>query len=60
MDFDVEFVARAFYDAEDDACMWDDEPEILKDEFRMYARKAIALLDEAREEAFTRQYAYAA
>ena len=38
----VEHVARAFYDAEDDGNSWDGEPEILKQEFRLYARDAIA------------------
>lgn len=44
MDQEVEFVARALYEAEDDAMMWEAEPEILKEEFRRYARAAIALL----------------
>ncbi|MCB5176056.1 hypothetical protein [Microvirga lenta] len=44
MDTAIEHVARAFYDAQDDAHSWDREPEILKEEFRRYAREAIALL----------------
>jgi hypothetical protein len=46
MNTEVEFVARAMYDAEDDAQVWDHEPEILKEEFRRYAREAIALLEQ--------------
>ena len=46
MNTEVEFVARAMYDAEDDAQVWDREPEILKEEFRRYAREAIALLEQ--------------
>jgi hypothetical protein len=44
MDISIERVARAFYDAEDDGICWDAEPEILKEEFRLFAREAIALL----------------
>jgi len=50
MDTQVEYVARAFYDAEDDAQVWDREPEILKEEFRRLAREAIALLNQQRAE----------
>ena len=46
MDYRVELVARAFYDAEHDGFSWDCEPDILKRQFREYARNAIALLDE--------------
>ena len=46
MNTEVEFVARAMYNAEDDAQVWDREPEILKEEFRRYAREAIALLEQ--------------
>jgi hypothetical protein len=46
MNTEVEFVARALYDAEDDAQCWDREPEILKEEFRRYARQAITLLEQ--------------
>jgi hypothetical protein len=48
MNTQVEFVARALYDAEDDAQCWECEPEILKEEFRQYARQAIALLEQER------------
>jgi len=40
----VEFVAKAFYDLQDGARGWEQEPEILKEPFREYARAAIALL----------------
>ncbi len=46
----VERVARAFYDAEEDAFLWESEPEILKEEFRQYAREAIALLERRGEQ----------
>lgn len=39
----VENVARAFYDAKNDAESWDQTPESIKEEFRLYAREAIAL-----------------
>jgi hypothetical protein len=44
MNQQIEFIARALYEAEDDAMAWEAEPEILKDEFRHYARAAMALL----------------
>ena len=44
MNQQIEFVARALYEAEDDAMAWEVEPEILKEEFRHYARSALALL----------------
>ena len=46
MDYQVELVARAFYDAEYEGFSWDHEPEVLKKHFREYARNAISLLDE--------------
>ncbi len=46
MDYRIELVARAFYDAEYEGFSWDHEPEILKRQFREYARNAINLLDE--------------
>jgi hypothetical protein len=39
----VEYIARAFYDAQDDAGVWDSEPEPRREEFRQYARDAITL-----------------
>ena len=46
MDYQVELVARAFYDAEHEDFLWDGEAEVIKDEFREYARNAISLLHE--------------
>jgi hypothetical protein len=45
----VEHVARVFYDAQEEVPDWDSEPEFLKEEFRQYARDAIALLEQHRE-----------
>jgi hypothetical protein len=42
----VEYLARAFYDVQEEAPDWDSEPEFLKEEFRQYARDAIALLEQ--------------
>lgn len=44
MDYQVELVARAFYDAEYDDGLWDGEADYIKQEFREYARNAIKLL----------------
>ncbi|MEE1612208.1 hypothetical protein [Microvirga sp. CF3016] len=46
MNYQVELVARAFYDAEHEDCLWDGEAEVIKQEFREYARNAINLLHE--------------
>lgn len=46
MDYQVELVARAFYDAEFEDCLWDGEAEIVRQEYREYARNAINLLDD--------------
>jgi hypothetical protein len=46
MDYQIELVARAFYDAEYDNCSWDGEAEYIKQEYREYARNAINLLHE--------------
>lgn len=51
MDQEVEYVARALYEAEDDALLWDVEPEILKEEFRSYARAAIAMMSQQMSQA---------
>jgi hypothetical protein len=50
----IERVAMAFYYAEADEYSWDDAPELLKYEFRIYARDALALLtiDEGRNDDF--------
>ena len=50
MDQEIERVAQAFYYAEDDGQAWDSEPEILKAEFRQYARDAIVLLARAQRQ----------
>jgi hypothetical protein len=46
MDYQVELVARAFYEAEHEDFSWDGEAELVRDEFREYARNAIGLLHE--------------
>ncbi len=60
----IEFIARALYEAEDDAMAWESEPEILKEEFRHYARAALALMAaEGRQSAAkadVREFPYAA
>ncbi|QRM29018.1 hypothetical protein [Microvirga sp. VF16] len=48
MEAEIEFVARALYTAEDDAQVWDREPDIVKDQFRLYAQTALELLAEHR------------
>jgi hypothetical protein len=45
----VEHVARGFYDAQEETPDWDSEPEFLKDQFREYARDAIALVEQDSE-----------
>lgn len=49
----VEHVARAFYEAQEETPDWDNEPEFLKNEFREYARDAIALFDQHSEPLLT-------
>jgi hypothetical protein len=44
MDYQVELVARAFYEAEHEDISWDGEAELVREEFREYARNAIDLL----------------
>ncbi|MBM6583657.1 hypothetical protein ILT44_25995 [Microvirga sp. BT689] len=44
----IEHVARTFYDAQEEVPDWEREPEFLKEEFRQYARDAIALLGQHR------------
>jgi hypothetical protein len=46
MDHKVELVARAFYEADAEACLWDNEPAVCKEQFREFARNAINLLSE--------------
>ena len=44
----VEHVARAFYDVQDEARLWEHESEGIKELFRQDARAAIALLSNSR------------
>jgi len=46
----VEHVARAFQDAENDGQSWDNTPNNIKDEFRLYAREAIALHEQLQQQ----------
>lgn len=46
MTSEIEHVARAFYDAHEDAQSWDHEPEIIREEYRSFAREAVRLLAE--------------
>jgi hypothetical protein len=56
MEFEIEAVARALYAAEDDAQVWEDEQEIVRDEFREHARIALAMLAQhRRQERYDRQ-----
>ena len=56
MEGEIEAVAYALYSAEDNAQVWACEPETVKDEFREYARAALALLAQhRRQERYDRQ-----
>ena len=56
MEYEIEAVARALYTVEDDAQVWNHEPEIIKDEFRELARTALAMLaQQRRQERYDRQ-----
>ncbi len=46
MDYKVELVAQAFYEAEQEGCLWGNEPAVRKEQFREFARNAINLLNE--------------
>jgi hypothetical protein len=46
MNIAVEHVARAFHAVQEDSVAWENEPEILKEEFRAYAREALVLYAE--------------
>jgi hypothetical protein len=46
MDYKVELVAQAFYEADPVAGLWDNEPAVRKEEFREFARNAINLLND--------------
>lgn len=50
MEYEIEAVARALYSAEDDAQVWEREPELIKEEFREHARTALALLAQHRRQ----------
>jgi hypothetical protein len=50
MECEIEAVARALYSAEDDAQVWEHEPETVRDEFRKYARVAMTLLAQHRRQ----------
>jgi hypothetical protein len=46
MDHKVEFVAQAFYEADPEACLWENEPAVCKEQFREFARNVINLVNE--------------
>jgi hypothetical protein len=46
MDYKVELVAQALYQADPDAGLWDTEPAVRKEEFRELACNAINLLND--------------
>ena len=46
MDYKVELVARAFYEAEQQPPLWDNLPAVRKDQIREFARNAIRLLNQ--------------
>jgi hypothetical protein len=46
MDYKVELVARAFYEAEQEACPWDSQPAVRQEQFREFAHNAMKLLNE--------------
>jgi mRNA deadenylase 3'-5' endonuclease subunit Ccr4 len=46
----VERVARAFYGAQEETLDWDRASEFVREEFRQYARDAIAFLEQRREQ----------
>ena len=46
MDYKVELVAQAFYEADQEGCRWDNEPAAIKEQFREFARNAIRLLND--------------
>jgi hypothetical protein len=49
MEHQVEHVARAFYDVQDDVGVWENEPDDVRERFRQDARAAIALLQDVQE-----------
>jgi hypothetical protein len=46
VDYKVELVARALYEAEQDTLVWDNLPAVRQDQLREFARNAIKLLNE--------------
>ncbi len=46
MDYKVELVARALYEAEQDMPLWDNLPAVRQEQLREFARNAINLLNE--------------
>jgi hypothetical protein len=50
MECEIEAVARALYCAEDDAQVWEREPETVRQEFREFARVAMVLLEQHRRQ----------
>ena len=46
MNYKVELVAQAFYEADPEAGLWDNEPADCKEQFREFARNVINLLNE--------------
>ena len=46
MDHKVELVAQAFYEADPEASLWDNEPAVCKEQFREFARSVINLVNE--------------
>jgi hypothetical protein len=46
MNDEVDLVARAFYESDQEGCLWDNEPAPVKEQFREFARNAISLLNE--------------
>ena len=46
MDHNVELVAQAFYEADQEVGLWDNEPADCKEQFREFARNVINLVNE--------------
>jgi hypothetical protein len=46
MDYKVELVAQAFYEADPGAHLWDNESAVCKEQFREFARNVIDLVNE--------------
>ena len=46
MDYKVELVAQALYEAEPEEPLWDDLPALRNERFREFARNAISLLND--------------